>query len=102
MDATLIGPVDGTPFSLGALDLAALGYGEEEYFLSGTATAYRGPEPLPADGVVSVEPGATAAYTTRVLLRRPVDPGRFSGTVFVEWFNVSGSIDADVDWLYAH
>lgn len=99
---TLIGPRTGTPFSLGALDLAALGYREEEYFVSGTATAFRSPGPMPADGVCPIVPDASAAYTTRVLVRRPVDRGRFNGVLFMEWFNVSGGVDADVDWLYTH
>jgi len=35
-------PVAGTPFlSLGAFDLKAMGYVVEEYFISGTATAYK-------------------------------------------------------------
>lgn len=102
VDTTLIGPVEGEAFSLGVLDLAALGYGEEEYLVGGIATAYRGPDPLPADGVLPIEPGGSAAYTTRVLVRRPADPGRFNGTLVVEWFNVSGGIDADVEWLYTH
>lgn len=99
---SLIGPRTGKPFSLGILDLAALGYREEEYLVGGKATAYRGPDPMPADGVCPIVPSASAAYTTRLLVRRPVDPGRFNGIVIVEWFNVSGGVDADVDWLYTH
>lgn len=99
---TLTGPIGGRPFSLGTLDLAPLGYREEEYFVNGTATAYRGPEPIPADGTCSITPTASATYTTRVLVRRPVDQARFNGIAMVEWFNVSGAVDADVGWLYTH
>jgi hypothetical protein len=44
-------------------------------------------------------PDATAPYRTRVLVRRPADPKVFSGTVIVEWLNVSGGVDADPDWV---
>ena len=37
---------------------------------------------------------STAPYTTRLVVMRPVDPARFSGTVVVEWLNVSGGADA--------
>jgi hypothetical protein len=33
---------------------------------------------------------------------RPIDPGRFNGTVVVEWLNVSGGVDAGPDWILAH
>ena len=39
-----------------------------------------------------------AAYTTRMTVKRPKDPAKFSGTVFVEWYNVSGGIDFAVMW----
>jgi hypothetical protein len=42
--------------------------------------------------------GTSPAYTTRVMVRRPSDPAKFSGTVFVEWYNVSGGIDFAVLW----
>jgi hypothetical protein len=47
-------------------------------------------------------PGSTAPYTTRIIVRRPIDPHRFNGTVVVEWLNVSGGVDADPDWTEAH
>ncbi len=43
-----------------------------------------------------------APFTTRVVVRRPLDPARFDGTVHVEWLNVSGGLDASPDWTYAH
>ena len=33
-------------------------------------------------------------------MRRPTDPGRFSGVVVVEWFNVTSQIDLDVDFKF--
>ena len=47
-------------------------------------------------------PARTAAYTTRVLVRRPSVPAKFNGTVVVEWFNVTGGIDAAPDFGYGH
>ena len=75
-------------------DLATLGYAETEYFVDGVAGSYelaggRGP-----DGRWDVRPGADAPYRTRILVRRPSDPARFSGTVVVEWLNVSSGMDA--------
>ena len=38
------------------------------------------------------------AYTSRLLVKKPRDPAKFSGTVFVEWYNVSGGADFAVLW----
>ncbi len=72
------------------LDLASLGYVEQEFFVAGTATAYTSADPLDADGVWTATPGDTAGYVTRILVRRPTNPKKFNGTVVVEWLNVSG------------
>ena len=45
---------------------------------------------------------AEADFRTRMLVRRPSDPQRFSGTVVVEWNNVSAGIDASPDWILLH
>ena len=47
-------------------------------------------------------PGPTAPFRTRFVVRRPSDPARFSGTVVVEWHNVSAGIDAAPDWGFFH
>ena len=60
------------------LDLYAVGYVEEEWFLAGTADA------VDPDGMVL---DADAPYTTRVLVRRPAATHDFSGAVFVEPFH---------------
>ncbi len=83
-------------------DLSTLGYQETELFLAGTATSYGADGPLTSDGMWTVLPAATAEYRTRIVVRRPVDPADFSGTVFVEWLNVSGGLDASPDWTYTH
>ncbi|WP_363508956.1 alpha/beta hydrolase domain-containing protein [Burkholderia sp. LMU1-1-1.1] len=70
----------GTEYS----DLARHGYQEEEYYLSGIAPA------ITAAG----EQLLRAPYTTRILIRKPVDPARFNGTVVIEpfsWFGERGA-----------
>jgi hypothetical protein len=102
---TVTGPITGpgTPFVASTFfDLTPLGYVEEEFFLAGTATAYTSATPLESDGRWTATPANTAAYQTRILVRRPADPGQFNGTVLVEWLNVSGGLDAGPDWIFAH
>ena len=42
--------------------------------------------------------GQSPMFTSRFISLRPKDPARFSGTVFVEWYNVSGGMDVPVMW----
>jgi hypothetical protein len=72
-------PSHNYPFFSARQDLASYGYTEQEFFFSGTTIS--GP------------------YTSRRLVRRPTSAARFSGTVFVEWLNVSGGYGADALWL---
>jgi hypothetical protein len=86
--ATVSGPIAATapvgdqsrnyPFGASAADLASHGYVEEEFFFSGTT--------------------AVGPYTSRMLVRRPADSSRFSGTVISEWQNVSNGFDLDCLW----
>ena len=92
---------NGFPFLASSIDLAAFGYTEREFFISGTAQAFINSGTLGNNGVWNVAPGATAPYTTRILVRTP-SPESFNGTVVVEWLNVTGGIDAEPDWDYAH
>ncbi|WP_026310912.1 alpha/beta hydrolase domain-containing protein [Parafrankia elaeagni] len=78
--------------------LAAKGYVEREFLFGGTATAYNRNGAFGSDGRWQVTPGTQAPYQSRMLVRYPADPAKFNGTVLVEWFNVSGGIDAQVDW----
>ncbi len=98
------GPI---PDPAGAYDLAALGYTQQEFLLEGTARSYRLTSERTADGRWSVEEADPAPYATRVLVRRPaceasLNGPPFSGTVVVEWLNVSGGLDAAPDWMLAH
>jgi hypothetical protein len=86
---THVSVVSGRPnLLLGAYDLATLGYGAEEFFVSGTAESYL--------------PPGSADYTTRIVVLTPTEEGAFNGTAIVEWLNVSGGIDAPAVWLMAH
>jgi len=90
------------PDRAGSYDLAALGYVQQEFLLDGTATSYRLTGERTVNGRWSVEPADPAPFTTRVLLRRPAEAARYSGTLVVEWLNVSGGLDAAPDWMMAH
>jgi hypothetical protein len=79
-------------------DLAEAGYTETEYVASGTALSYAADE-LPADGHWSLREDARADYRTRVVVRRP-DPAAASGTLVVEWLNVSSGMDAAPGWTF--
>jgi hypothetical protein len=96
----ITGGSTGKPFTATSVDLASYGYVEEEYFLAGTATAYDWKSPPGADGVWSVKTTTHAPCKTRILVRRPTSAAKFNGTVFVEWLNVTGGVDADPDFAY--
>ena len=85
-----------------APDLKADGYAEHEFEATGTASAYKAVGALGKDGRWKFAPGTKAPYRTRVLVRAPADPAKFSGTVIVEWLNVSAGVDADPEWVMAH
>ncbi len=101
-DATIYGPIEADPpghpsknsiYSASAIDLAEHNYVEEEYFIEGTANRYS------AEGL---ETGAILEsghpYRTRLIVRRPQTDVDFNGVVLVEWINVTGGPDKDIDW----
>ena len=93
----------GTPFyTFLNFDLADVGYDETEYFFSGTATSYVSTEELRSDGFWSVQKADLESYRSRMVVLRPIDAEDFNGTVVVEWFNVTGGIDAAPDMLQMH
>jgi hypothetical protein len=95
--------VPGTAFYAGlSFDEAELGYRETEYFISGTATSYIATDELGEDGFWSVQPAEAAEFVSRIVVLRPEEDADFNGTVVVEWFNVTGGIDAAPDWVFAH
>jgi hypothetical protein len=97
------GPVPGDAVTtLGAFDLGLHGYVSEEWWLEGVATSRRAAGPTGDDGRWDTEADAEASYKTRLLVCRPSDPSRSSGTVVVEWLNVSGGGDGSPDWFFMH
>ena len=102
-DDLVVTPTPGKPaLLLGGFDIAELGYGAQEFFVSSTASSYASADELSADGQWTVTPADTADYTTRIVALTPTDPATFNGTVLVEWLNVSGGIDAPAVWMMAH
>jgi hypothetical protein len=74
------------------------GYVAEEFFVGGTATSFD-PVDTPDDGLWTATPADEAQYRTRVVVRRPANAADFSGTVLLEWFNVS-ALEASPDWAF--
>ena len=83
-------------------DLATVGYQQAEFFISGEATSFTNLSELGSDGLWQVEPATTAPYKTRIVVIRPIDDADFSGTVFVEWLNVSAGFDNPPSWYAGH
>lgn len=82
VEGPVIAGTHGRPWFSSLADLRPYGYVEQEFFLSGTS--------------------ADLPYKTRIVVRRPVDPARFSGTVYVEWVNVTGGRDLETLWPAGH
>jgi hypothetical protein len=84
------------PFVAGtAFPLSDVGYTQAEYSLSGRARAFE----RTSGGVAPIE---EADYTTRILVIRPAHESSFNGTVWIEWLNVSGGLDAAPGWIFTH
>jgi hypothetical protein len=66
---------------------------EEEYLVSGKANVYD----WGADNKAVVRT-PDAPYTTRMIIRRPINPARFSGTAVVEPLNPSNLFDLNIGW----
>jgi hypothetical protein len=90
-------PAHGYPFLASDVDLAAAGYVEQEFRISGAATQFA------VDGSTTatvLSPGNP--YSTRIVVRRPVSAKAFNGVVIAEWYNVSNQWDQEVDWFQTH
>lgn len=77
------------PWMATNIDLARLGYVEQEFFISGEADAY---------STTGTRLAADVPFKTRVTVRRPADARRFNGTVVTEWQNVTAGYDLDALW----
>ena len=87
--------IPGAPF----IDLAARGYVEREFKMSGGATVYRPVGFWGSNGRWSVAVSQqNVPYTTRLLVRYPTDPAKFNGTVVFEWLNITTGGDQDPVW----
>lgn len=87
----------GAKDMLSPVDLAKAGYVEEEYLISGSANVYD----WNADGTVTVK-GANNPYTTRIIVWKPAQAARFSGTVVVEIPNIARRFDWPMMWGFSH
>ena len=103
-DAKIIGPIKGDPvgspsrnfiYSASAIDLASHRYIEEEFFIEGTANQYTTPD-LETGQIID----SGHRYLSRLIVRRP-QKKNFNGIVIVEWINVTGGPDKDIDWWYS-
>jgi hypothetical protein len=74
------------------------GYVMEELLVGGTATRFDSGD-TPTDGHWTATPGEEHEYRTRVIVRRPASADDFSGTVILEWLNVS-AIESSPDWAF--
>jgi hypothetical protein len=95
------GPVPATAtshfFDQTPVDIAASGYVEQEFFVRGTANVY---DYDPA-GQVAIKT-RNAPYVDRIVVARPADPRRFSGTVWTEIMNMTNGWDLDKTWDMSH
>jgi hypothetical protein len=76
-------------------DLKKYGYVEREFYIEGTARAYKIPTDLKDYQLL----GSGYAYRTRVVVRYPLSQKHFSGNILLEWNNVTTGVDIDFNWL---
>lgn len=93
---------DSSPFNAVAhqttpIDLTMAQYVEEEYFISGKANIYQ----WSATGTTEIRTPNTP-YTNRIIVRKPSDPKKISGNVFVEMVNSTSTYDSQVLWYANH
>jgi hypothetical protein len=102
---TVSGPVPVTatsrPFLASDIDLAARGYVEREYVLSGGALKYAPISGTTTSSPVPDGPNADGSYpyATRIVVRRPIDPAKYNGTTLLEWQNVTAGFDIEWNWF---
>lgn len=89
-------PAGEHPFAsaAGRCGFEAIGYVEDEYFMSGTANIYG--EDQAQKPFVEIP---DAPYTTRLLIRRPKERAHFSGNIVIEVLNATAMIDIDRMWV---
>lgn len=85
-----------------SFDFAEQGFRADEFFLSGSASSFTNLNEFQSDGRWEAEPGESADYRTRVVVYRPDSADAFSGTVIVEWLNVTNGFDVPAGWGVGH
>jgi hypothetical protein len=83
-------PLNGAGHQVEPIDLPSYNYTEEEFLVTGRAQVYD----WTPGGNYQVTPLGESTYTTRIMVRRPIDMSNFSGRVVMEVINMS----ADYDW----
>ena len=91
VEGPITGGTRGRPFAATMLDVEKLGYEDEEFLLSGTATGFHDVDHSFSrrDGLWTVEPAEQSDYCTRLIVYRPKDPTVFNGSVVLLWNNVT-------------
>ncbi len=85
----------GAPY----IPLAADGYVEQEYWMSGGANIYQEAGSWGSNGDWNISVAqANVPYTTRLLVRYPTSAAKFNGTVVFEWLNDTTGSDQDPVW----
>lgn len=79
--------------SVGHIELQRYGYVEREYLQQGRAHVYK----LDVNNRAVAE-NLPHKYATRLLVRYPTDPNRFSGRVYIDILNASSGIDLEDLW----
>jgi hypothetical protein len=99
-DSQILGAED-VPGGPPSANLPAHGYVEEEYFVSGTANIYQ----YDSNWNRTLKQ-ANVPYTTRMVIRRPTDRAKFSGTVQYECghpqMGNTGNWNATKDYILRH
>jgi hypothetical protein len=90
-------PSHGYPFFATTVDLKSYGYVEEEFFFEGIANRYNTPALATATVIDGSHP-----YRTRMVVRRPASQENFTGTVLMEWQNVTANYEPDALWAGSH
>lgn len=101
---SVVGPIPVTatshPFDPAAgTNYQALGYLQQEYFISGCTNEYKLTNPSDTHSFAVSVNTPDLPFTTRILMRYPANPARFSGNVIVEFLNPSGGYDIATAWL---
>jgi len=89
-------PWNAAAHGLTPIDLSARHYVEQEFLIDGSANVY---SEASSGGLTY---GASGPYETRLLIRRPSTPSRFSGNVILELINPTSNYDVDIMWAADH